>query len=312
MKQVLSRSIGQYAGITIGCLFLAISYSWFLVPYKIVPGGIGGLAQIAFHFWGLPVGVSMIALNIPLFFLSLYFLGKRFGVRSFYGMIATAVFIDLASLNSLYKLGIISDLSRFTYQVGNGVVYSVMGPEDIYLTAIAGSVLMGFGLGLVFRFRGSTAGTDIPAAIIKHKTGFSLGTSFWIIETFIILLVGVVFKDLKIVIWGYINLFISMKITDLSSEGLPYLKGIYIISEFAEDIRAEIYTQADRGVTFFKGEGSYSGKEFNIIFTVVHRRQVAAVRDLVKDIDPNAFMILTDVSDVMGYGFRSRNIDLKN
>ncbi len=304
------RVINQYIGIVFGSFFLALAYSWFLVPYKIAPGGIGGLAQIFYHIFGLPVGISMIMMNIPLFVVSFIFLGKTFGIRSFYGMIISAVLTDLVNLESLFNLGIIKDLAPYTFDVNGNTIYAMLGPDDIYLSALAGSVLLGFGLGIVFRFRGSTAGTDIPAAIIKQKTGMSLGTGFWIVETLIIFFIGLVFADLKLIIWGYVNLFISSKITDISSEGLPNLKGVYIISEYAIDIRAEIYKQIDRGVTFFKGEGSYTGKELNIIFTVVHRRQIAAVRDIVKDIDPKAFMIINDVSDVMGYGFRSRNIDL--
>ncbi|MBW6515609.1 MAG: YitT family protein [Candidatus Cloacimonetes bacterium] len=312
MNRKKLRVVNQYIGIVFGSLFLAIAYSWFLVPYKIAPGGIGGLAQIFYHFFGFPVGLSMIMMNIPLFVISFIFLGKTFGIRSFYGMIVSAILTDLVSIESLFRFGIIKDLLPYTFQINDKVIYAMLGPDDIYLSALAGSVLLGLGLGIIFRFRGSTAGTDIPAAIIKQKTGLSLGTGFWIVETFIIFLIGLVFADLKLIIWGYVNLFISSKITDIASEGLPYLKGIYIISDFTVDIRAEIYNQLDRGVTFIKGEGSYTGKEFNILFTVVHRRQIATVRDIVKDIDPKAFMIVTDVSDVMGYGFRSRNIDLSS
>jgi len=288
MKKNSFRSVQQYLGIIFGSAFLAIAYSWFLVPYKIAPGGIGGLAQIFYHLFDFPVGVTMILMNIPLFVLSFFMLGKSFGIRSFYGMIVSAALTDLLSLQSLFSMGIIKDLEPFSFLVDGQTIYAMLGPEDIYLSAIAGSVLLGFGLGIVFRFRGSTAGTDIPAAIIRQKTGISLGTAFWVVETLIIFTVGLVFSDMKIMIWGYVNLFICSKITDISSEGLPYTKGIYIISDFSIDIRAEIYKQIDRGVTFLKGEGSYSGKELNVIFSVVHRRQVALVREIVKDIDPDA------------------------
>jgi len=166
------------------------------------------------------------------------------------------------------------------------------------------------GLGIIFRFRGSTGGTDIPVALIKQKTGLSIGTGYWIVETFIILTVGLVFRDLKLIIWGYVNLFISARITDLASEGLPYIKGAYVISDKADEIKEQIYDQIQRGVTFFHAQGGYTGKEQRVLFCVLNRRQVANLRDIVQDIDPKAFMILTDVMDVMGYGFKSRNIDL--
>lgn len=312
-KKNYYRLVKNHLGIAFGALLLAISYSWFLIPYKMSPGGVGGLAQILFHVFGIPASASMLIFNIPLFILGIIFLGKIFGFRSFYGMALSSVLIDVVSIPSLNKVGIISDhalKTMYSFNVDGKVIHAMLAPDDIYLAAIAGSVLMGLGLGVIFRFRGSTGGTDIPVAILKQKTGVSLGTGYWIIETLIILLTGIVFSDLKLVIWGYVNLFISSKITDIASEGLPYTKGIYIISKQFADIRSEIYRQVSRGVTIIHGEGGYTGDKQNILFCVVSRRQISIVRDLVKDIDPNAFVVMSDVYDVMGYGFKSRNIDL--
>ncbi len=133
---------------------------------------------------------------------------------------------------------------------------------------------------------------------------------YWVVESLIILTIGFVFKDLKLIIWGYVNLFITTKITNLASEGLPYVKGIYVISKHTDEIKEKIYDKIRRGVTFLKAEGGYTGNQFNMLFCAMNRRQVAILRDIVKDIDPKAFVLLTDVSDVMGYGFRSRNLDL--
>lgn len=310
MKSGIRRVIIQHFGIILGSIFLAMAYSWFLVPYKIAPGGIGGLSQILYHILSVPVGVSMIILNVPLFIFSFLFLSKQFGVRSIFGMFTTSILTDVFSFESLHKLGLISDLSQFTHTVNGSTFYAMLSPDDIYLSAIAGSTLLGFGLGLIFRFRGSTGGTDIPVAFLKQKSGISIGMGYWLVETLIILTIGIVFHDLKLIIWGYVNLFITSKITDLTSEGLPYVKGVYIISEKSEQIKEHIYDSINRGVTYIKTEGGYTGKPYNMIFCAMNRRQVAIVRDLVKDIDPKAFVLLTDVYDVMGYGFRSRNIDL--
>jgi uncharacterized membrane-anchored protein YitT (DUF2179 family) len=310
MNKKLKRNIIQLSGIIGGSILFAIAYSWFLVPYKIVPGGVGGLSQIMFHIFDLPVGISMILFNIPLFIFSFLFMGKRFGMRSVFGMLTTSIFADLLSFESLYKFGLIKDLSSYTYQSAGRTFYAMLAPQDIYLSAVAGSVLLGLGLGIIFRFRGSTGGTDIPVALLKQKTGISIGTGYWLIETLIILIVGLVFKDLKVVILGYINLFIATRMTDLASEGLPYVKGVYVISERTEEIKEKIYDKIRRGVTFIKAEGGYTGKQMNMLFCAMNRRQVAILRDIVKDIDPDAFVLLTDVNDVMGYGFRSRNLDL--
>ena len=310
MDKKLKRNIVQHLGIVFGSILFAIAYSWFLIPYKIAPGGIGGLGQIFFHFLNVPIGVSMIMFNVPLFILSFMFLGKRFGLRSLFGMFTTAILADLLSLNNLHKIGIIKDLSKYTFNDNGNTIYAMLSPQDIYLSAIAGSVLLGLGLGIIFRFKGSTGGTDIPVAFLKQKTGISIGMGYWVVETIIIMTIGIVFKDMKLIIWGYVNLFITTKITDLASEGMPYVKGVYIISEKNNEIKEIIYDKIRRGVTFFKAQGGYTGNEFNILFCAMNRRQVAMIRDIVKDIDPKAFVLLTDVNDVMGYGFRSRNLDL--
>ena len=310
MNAKLRRNIIQNSGMIIGSILFAMAYSWFLVPYKIVPGGIGGLSQILFHFFKVPIGISMIMFNVPLFILSFILLGKRFGTRSIFGMISTSIFADLLSFSTLHKVGIIKDLSPYTFEANGKIFYAMLAPEDIYLSAIAGSVLLGLGIGLIFRSRGSTGGTDIPVAFLKQKTGISIGMGYWVVESLIILTIGFVFKDLKLIIWGYVNLFITTKITNLASEGLPYVKGVYVISKHTDEIKEKIYDRIRRGVTFLKAEGGYTGNQFNMLFCAMNRRQVAILRDIVKDIDPKAFVLLTDVSDVMGYGFRSRNLDL--
>ena len=310
MDRKLKRNIIQHLGIIAGSILFAIAYSWFLVPYKIAPGGIGGLGQILFHFINIPIGVSMMMFNIPLFILSFIFLGKRFGLRSLFGMFTTSIFSDLLSLQNLHKFGIIKDISPYTFIDNGNTIYAMLSPQDIYLSAVTGSVLLGLGLGIIFRFRGSTGGTDIPVAFLKQKTGISIGMGYWVVETIIIMTIGIVFKDMKLIIWGYVNLFITTKITDLASEGLPYVKGVYIISQKNNEIKEKIYDKIRRGVTFFKAQGGYSGNDMDVLFCAMNRRQVAMLRDIVKDIDPDAFVLLTDVNDVMGYGFRSRNIDL--
>ncbi|MCF7918684.1 MAG: YitT family protein [Candidatus Cloacimonetes bacterium] len=309
-KKNWQRSIVQYLGIIGGAILMGIAYTWFLAPYKIVPGGVGGLSQILFYKFDIPLGLSMLIFNIPLFIISFIFMGTRFGWRSIYGMLTVSILTDLVSLPSLHKFGLIKDLAEYTYLYQGEKIFSILSPSDIYLSAITGSVLLGMGLGIIFRFRGSTGGTDIPVAIIKQKTGLSIGTGYWIVETLIILTVGLVFRDIKIVIWGYVNLFISAKMTDLTSEGLPYVKGAYIISPKYEEIKEAIYDKIHRGVTYFKATGGYTGNDIIVLFCVMNRRQVSTMRELVKDIDPKAFVILTDVNDVMGYGFKSRNLDL--
>ena len=309
-KQYLQREIGRLVGIIFASIFFAMGYSWFLLPYNMAPGGVGGLSQILYYFIGIPNGVSMILINIPLFIISFIFIGKSFGSKSLYGMVVSSVMTDLLSFPALHKLGIIADLKPYTHILNGRRIYAMLGPEDILLSAIAGSVLLGIGLGLIFRFRGSTGGTDIPVALIKQKANLSIGTGYYIVETGIILLVAIIFKSPKLLIWGYVNLFITVKITDLVSEGLPYIKGAYIISDATEDIRNDIFTKLERGVTYLNGVSGYHQRDIKILFVVLNRRQVPLLTDIVKDADPDAFMIIMDVYDVLGYGFNSRSLNL--
>jgi len=311
-KKNIRREIEQYLGIIFGAIVFGMGYSWFLIPYNMAPGGVGGIAQLFYYFFKAPVGLTMILINIPLFVVSFFFIGKSFGAKSIYGMLVSSFMTDFLSLPSLYKLGIISDLEKYTFMVKGKIIYAMLSPADVYLSAIAGSVLLGLGVGIIFRFRGSTGGTDIPVALIRQKSGVSIGMGYWLVESLIILSVGVFLQDLKLIIWGYINLFISTKITDLASEGLPYIKGVYVISEHVMEIRDEIYDRLERGVTFFKGISGYEQKDINVLFCVVNRRQVPEFTDIVKDIDKDAFMIVSEVHDVLGYGFRTRQLNLKD
>lgn len=309
-KQRIQREVKNHIGIVLASVFFAIGYSWFLLPYNMAPGGVAGISQIIKAFFGVPNGVSMILINLPLFVISFVFIGKSFGSKSLYGMFVSAVMTDLLSFPMLARLGLISDIARYTHLVNGRIIYAMLPPEDLFLSAIAGSVLLGLGLGLIFRFRGSTGGTDIPVALIKQKANLSIGTSYYIVETGIILAVAISLADPKLLIWGYINLFIVTKITDLASEGLPYIKGVYIISDEMEEIRNEIFDKLARGVTLLKGTSGFNQRDINVIFCVLNRRQVPLLTDIVKEIDPDAFMVVTDVNDVLGYGFKSRSINL--
>lgn len=306
MKNKINKvfeNIKDFIGITLGCVIFAMSYAWFLIPFKVAPGGVGGIATVLFHMFGFPAGISMIVINIPLFVVAWYFLGKQFGFRSFYGMMVGSFLIDLFSPQLLYNnFSFFKDLINTTY-------WSFT--DNILLASIAGSVLLGVGLGVIFRFYGSTGGTDIPVAVLKQYTGVSIGTGYWVIETLIIFSIGIAFKDLNLIIWGYLNLFITTKIVDLTAEGVPYVKGAYIVSSREDAIKARILHELDRGVTIFMGKGGYSGKEQDVLFCAVNRRQVTQLRRIVKEEDSNAFMILMDVHDVLGDGFKTRTIDFQ-
>lgn len=312
MKIRVGYQTRDYLGIFFGAVLFGLAYSWFLFPFRISPGGIGGLAQILYAATGVTESVWMFGFNIPLFVIGYIFVGKQFGIRSFVGMFLSntmcwvfdPVHVRLVpgASGHVYNVAAQGELPRLA------VFLSGSSEMDILLASIAGSTLLGVGLGLIFKFRGSTGGTDIPVAILKKYTGVSISAGYWMVESLIILLVAAVFGQPKLMIWAYLNLFLSTKMTDLSAEGMPYVKACIIITVKPDEVRDEIFSTLNRGVTFLKAEGGYRRYPQDVIYVCVHRRQVMVLQRIVSQIDPEAFMVLHDAYDVMGYGFKKRTL----
>ncbi len=309
MRQIYSKQfVKNSIGILCGSIIYGIGYAWFLIPFKIAPGGVGGLSQIFFHMFGFPAGLCMLVMNIPLFVLGIWLVGKQFGLGTFSGFLLGSVFTDLFAVKNIYKLGILTDVLE-SYNVGKPM-HEWAFTDNIFLAAIAGSILLGAGIGIIFRSKGSTGGTDIPVAILKKYYNTSITTGYLVIETGIIIFIGAVFKNPNLIIWGFFTLFLASRVCDLSAEGFPYTKGVFIISNKSDEVKKAIMERLDRGVTILYGEGGYSGEKKNIIMCVINRRQINIMRDWVRRIDPDAFIILAEVSDVMGYGFKTRSLNM--
>lgn len=270
----------EYLGITLGCAIMAISLNAFSVPNKIAPGGVSGIATVIFYLTRIPVGITMLALNIPLFIFGVRILGKGVGVKTLYGTIILSIFIDYVFV-----------MKPFT--------------NDLLLAAVFGGIVMGVGLGLVFRFGGTTGGTDLSAAIInKFIPGFTVGTILMAIDFFVVVIAGIVFKQPEISLYSIISLFTSIKMLDFVQEGLGYAKAFYIISNRPKDISNQIIKELDRGVTALSGQGMYTLEERKVLLCVVQRSQVNRLKEIVHTIDPRAFVILSEVREVLGEGFK--------
>jgi len=308
----LKNELQDYAGILVGAILFGIAYSWFLFPFRVSPGGIGGLAQVLYSWTGVSESLWMFAFNIPLFVLGYVFVGKQFGVRSMAGMLFSNASCWIFQPSHLSFLSSYENIVHNVAEEGQlprlAVFLTGNSEMDILLASVAGSALLGVGLGLIFKFRGSTGGTDIPVAILKKYTGVSISTGYWLVESLIILAVGFVFRNPAIIIWAYLNLFLTSRMTDFAAEGMPYVKAVMIITERPDEVRDEIFRKLNRGVTFLKAEGGYSRREKDVIYVCIHRRQVMVLRRILKKIDPDAFMVLHDAHDVMGYGFKQRTL----
>lgn len=302
--------------IIVGSLIFGLGLSCFLVPYKIAPGGVSGLSQIFFHFLGIPVGLSMIVMNIPLWIVGMVFVGRQFGLGTFVGFFASAVATDLVSPKNLYRWGILRDMFDKYNILPDGSFKPLSDwalTDNIFVAAIAGALMLGVGMGIIFKARASTGGTDIPVAILKKHFGVSMSSGFLMVESVIILFTGYMFRDVNIVIWSYFALFLSGKFIDLVTEGISRIKAVLIIAssdEKAERIKDRIYSELDRGATYFQGEGAFSHRPKKILYVTFHVRQTAQLKRIVLREDPKVFMVMQDVHDVIGYGFRSRIMDM--
>ncbi|MBN1151103.1 YitT family protein [candidate division WOR-3 bacterium] len=286
--------------IAVGSLVAGAGISLYLVPHRIAPGGISGLAQVLHILFGLKTGLVMLVFNIPLFILGVIFIGKTFGAKTVLGILTLSFFVDMFQPGNAFTEKL---LGSFLVGIPQYEGYMSLTDQTV-LACLAGNVLLGIGLGVIFRHRGSTAGTDIPAALIKKYTGLPLGMGFMIVDTFIILFACFAFKDLNLLVWALLGLFISAKTCDLVMQGISIAKTAYIISDRYEEINGRLMNSLGRGTTLIKSEGGFTGTQRPVIFCVISRNQVFQLIEIVKEVDKNAFIVLYDAFDVLGSGFK--------
>ena len=269
----------SYILLVIGCLISAAGLNLFLVQHHLLSGGVGGLALIAYYLFSLPVGMLILVLNLPLLYLAYRFLGKRYLVASIFGTVLYSVLVDATQFLSGYTV-----------------------VDDTMLAAIYGGVICGIGFGIVFRAGFNTGGFDIISAIVKQYYGINMGTFNFMVNSIIVLLSAVLF-GIKPAMFTLISMFITAQLTNRVVTGFNHKKTIMIVSESAREIADEIIEELGRGVTFLHGEGAFTGQPRRVIFVVVNLTQIARIKMLTAKIDPYAFMIVQDASEVMGRGF---------
>lgn len=283
-----------YSLILIGTFIMAAGFVLFINPYKIVPGGVYGIAIVihyltegVFSFWplGIPIGLLGLTMDIPLTILGMKILGPRFGIKTVVGFILTASFMDLLG----YLIGQDDPLK--------------LG-DQVLLASIFGGVMIGFGLGLVFRSRATSGGSDIIAMIINKYTGLPLGQLMIIVDSVIVLVGLAAFGDWKIPLYSWIVIYITGKVIDITLRGISYEKTMFIISDRHEDIRHKIIHDLNRGGTIFVGKGMYQENEKNMIYTNVSRREYQILKDYIREVDPEAFVTVIDANEILGKGFK--------
>lgn len=287
----------DYLWIIIGSLITAAAINVFLVPYKIAPGGVTGIATVIYYLSGgrFPVGTTMLILNIPLFIGGIKFIGGKFAIRTLFSTIFLSVVIDTTE-----------PFTRFVVEQYLMKMQDTPSYPDLMLYSIFGGFLMGLGLGLVFRSGATTGGTDLGARIVHHfAPHFTMGQILLAIDTAVIIFAAVTFNSIPLGLYAIITLYISSKVIDAILEGVSFAKSVFIISDQADEIARQILTDLDRGVTGLRGIGMYTGKEKNVLFCVLHRNQLPLLKQIVKQTDERAFVILTDIREVVGEGFQT-------
>ncbi len=294
--------------IFIGSFIMALGIGVFLVNARVVPGGVTGLAMAVHYLSGnqLPVGFMLWIFNIPLFIWAIIELGKKFGVRTFLGFTCSSFFIDLLR-------GRVPGFHHIRLHE-NPMVLSLM-EKDFLLLVLTGGVLLGIGLGIIFKFKGTTAGVDVIVAVAQKRWAVKAGHAFMVIDSVVITFAGIIihFKHLAadrpaltLTLYAFLLLFVSAKIVDVILEGFDYARSAMIISDEPEKIARMITRDMDRGGTALAGRGIYTNRQREILYTVLSKKEIRYLVEQVKNVDPQAFIIVNNVHEVLGEGFRPR------
>ncbi len=271
--------IWEYAHVIVGSVFVALAFNLFLLPNRIASGGVSGISTIIYDVFGITPAFTQWAFNIPLFVAGILLLGGfKYGAKTLVGTILIPFVVFLTRNMEPVTL-------------------------DPLLGALFGGIGVGVGLGIVFRSNSSTGGTDLAAQIIHKYSGLSLGACIFIIDGLIVLTSAIVF-NIELALYALIALYITGKTIDLVQMGVGYAKVALIISEKQEDIQQGLLKDVDRGVTKLEGYGGYTNNKRPVLMCVVNQTEVTKLKQIVKNIDPSAFVIVTNATEVLGEGFK--------
>ncbi len=279
MKKLLRPALELFE-LVAGCAILALGFNIFLAPNDINAGGLTGLAMALHHVLGFgSIGLFIILMNLPLFIISGYKIGKKFFLGSLIGMGLSSLFIDLFAF--------------------------IPAPEtEPLIAALYGGVVCGLGLGLAFLSGSSTGGSDIAVRLLKQRyQNVPIGTISICFDSCVIIIAAVVFGKFSVALYSGVAIFVSGLVVDAVVYHFDYSKVALIITKKHEQVVMEIDRQLDRGATYLRGEGSYTREEMLVVLTAVKRHQVSDLKRLVMEVDPSAFVIMQDAHQVLGDGF---------
>ena len=278
--------MADYGVITVGCALYALAFNWCFQPNHFAFGGLTGAAQILNRLLpALPVGVTVFVMNVPLFILGVRTMGLRLLVSSICAMTVSSAMIDL--MDAFYTFA----------------------PMEPMLACIYGGVLLGLSMGLMMRVGATTGGTELGARLLKYRLRYlSIGKLCLAIDVSIIVLYALVFRSVNNALYGIVAMYISTLVMDMVVYGSVSAKMAYIISDRSDQV-VEQLLERDMGVTILPGQGAYTGKDKKIVLCAFKPRQIAAVKGIVRQGDPGAFIIFCDAHEILGEGFGENSPD---
>ncbi|MFZ0391565.1 MAG: YitT family protein [Calditrichia bacterium] len=267
--------------IVLGATALSLGLVFFLIPNKIATGGIAGLSIVLHYLIGFPTGITMLVLNIPLLLVGWKYLGKKFLFRTLLAILSLSFLTDFFAINL--------NFSAVT--------------NNLLLATLYGGVLVGLGLGLVFKGDASAGGGTIVARVFSRKSRFKTGQVLFVLDMMVISSAAIAFQNVELALWGFITIFIAAQIVDLILTGKPFAKVVHVVTGEVKEIGEHIISDLGRSATVMKAEGLYSGDQKNVMMVVVDSTQIYRLRDIVRLHDPGAFMIVMDAKEILGKGF---------
>ena len=280
-KKKFGDAIINLLGVAIGSFIYACGISLFLDPNNLAPGGASGLAIVLNRICNIETGTLYFIINVPIMVIGLWKYGVRFIASTFFSILLNSIFT-----NRLAKLGALTD--------------------DLFIATMAGSVLVGVGVAIVFKSKATTGGTDIILKVLHDKyKHIKTGVIFLLTDIVIVAFSGLVFKDINIIMYALVSVFVQGKVLDIVLYGGDEAKLFYIISDNPDAISERIMKDIDITVTFLKGKGAYTGKEKQVILCVARKQQGPAIEEIVKAEDKDAFMIISSANEIYGEGYKN-------
>ncbi len=270
--------------VILGSAISAVSFNLFIIPYKLLSGGISGISLILNYLFNINTGLMIFAFNIPIFVIGYKFVDKEFVFLSLVGMVAFSVWIEVFSFLQDYAL-----------------------VQDVMLSCIYAGVLNGIGLGIVLRNRASQGGIDIISVIMKKYFSMNIGSTSMIINTCIVVVASFI-TSLNLAMYTLISMFVCSTVVDKVQQGFDRRKSVMIITDKEDQVAKEIINKLVRGVTYLDGEGAYTGDKKRVVYCIVSLNQLAKLKQIVREVDADAFVTVSDTAEVMGNGFKNRGI----